>query len=186
MQEENAAANAGECTQSLLYTGVSSSSLHARRPHAPPCQSYPLLVSLPPRTHTDGEDGHDLMEPPGVSLMGAQMKLARQRIVWNIFRMLSAIALGTVVLVPLEKWTWGYGVFFSSQMIMGSGASVIGCCCYIGVCVIVVMGSGAWCFFCCYTHGVCLGMVVSVHIFHWPHIMSFIRMRGFGLVNMRM
>ena len=60
-------------------------------------------------------------EEPGVSLMGAQLKLARQRVVWNIARMLGAIALGTVVLVPLEKWTWGYGVFFSSQMIMGSG-----------------------------------------------------------------
>ncbi len=53
--------------------------------------------------------------------MGAQLKLARQRIFWNIARMLAAIALGTLVLVPVEAWTWGYGVFFSSQMIMGSG-----------------------------------------------------------------
>ncbi len=46
-------------------------------------------------------------EEPGVSLMGAQMRLARQRIVWNIVRMLLAIVVGTVVLVPLEQWTWG-------------------------------------------------------------------------------
>jgi hypothetical protein len=64
--------------------------------------------------------------------MGAQLKLARQRIFWNIARMLGAIALGTVVLVPVEKWTWGYGVFFSSQMIMGSGMCVL-----VGVCVYV-------------------------------------------------
>jgi hypothetical protein len=83
-----------------------------------PVRSHPVpFHPIPSRPTGEGEK-------PGVSLMGAQLKLARQRIVWNIARMLGAIALGTVVLVPLEHWTWGYGVFFSSQMIMGSGQSV--------------------------------------------------------------
>ena len=49
------------------------------------------------------EDG----EEPGLTLYQAQMRLARQRIFWNIARILLAIALGTLVLAPLEKWGWG-------------------------------------------------------------------------------
>lgn len=46
-------------------------------------------------------------EEPGGTLMSAQMKLARQRIFWNIARILIAIAAGTLVLAPVEKWNWG-------------------------------------------------------------------------------
>jgi hypothetical protein len=35
------------------------------------------------------------------------MQRARQRVVWNIARIMLAIMAGTVVLVPLEGWTWG-------------------------------------------------------------------------------
>eukprot|EP00624_Nannochloropsis_granulata_P004485 evm.model.NODE_3224_length_23392_cov_40.121708.5 len=55
-----------------------------------------------------GEGGEEeAEEEPGVSLMSAQMRRARQRVIWNIGRMLLAIAVGTVVLVPVEGWTWG-------------------------------------------------------------------------------
>jgi hypothetical protein len=55
-------------------------------------------------THTHDEDNEDEIEP-GVSLMARQFRLARARVWWNIFRILFAIVLGTVILVPLEKWT---------------------------------------------------------------------------------
>ncbi|EWM22582.1 Ion transport 2 [Nannochloropsis gaditana] len=54
-----------------------------------------------------GEALEEEEEEPGMSLMRIQMQRARQRVVWNIARIMLAILAGTVVLVPLEGWTWG-------------------------------------------------------------------------------
>ena len=58
------------------------------------------------RQEEEGREDEEEDEP-GVSLMSAQMRRARQRVIWNIGRMLLAIVVGTVVLVPVEGWTWG-------------------------------------------------------------------------------
>lgn len=83
-----------------------------------PMDRRSLPLALPSRRRLDFQDtvksewlqhqAENDGAPSHGGLMAAQLRAARLRFLYNITRILVAMAVGTVVLAPLEHWSLGY------------------------------------------------------------------------------